>query len=97
MVSKAVMKQVPVETASILEERIEMLRGIFPEAFSENKVDFQKLRATLGDFVETGPERYRFTWAGKPRQCGFVIVPLEGLSFLLERKASTLTKQTTSS
>lgn len=65
MADESAISQVPTETTSNLEKRIERLQTIFPEAFSENKVDFEKLRATLGDFVDTEPERYRFTWAGR--------------------------------
>ncbi|RMG74824.1 MAG: site-specific DNA-methyltransferase [Chloroflexi bacterium] len=52
-------------SADINEERIAQLRRLFPEAFTEGKVDFDKLRATLGDLVDNRPERYSFTWAGK--------------------------------
>lgn len=45
--------------------RLDELRQLYPEAFSEGKVDFDKLRAALGDFVDDSPERYSFTWAGK--------------------------------
>jgi adenine-specific DNA-methyltransferase len=57
----------PVETASpnILVEQTEQLKLIFPQVFSEGKVDFKKLRTALGDVVDTQPERYSFTWAGK--------------------------------
>src|SRR5437762_14347744 len=56
-----------VETASpdILIEQTEQLKRIFPQVFSEGKIDFKKLRAALGDMVDTQPERYSFTWAGK--------------------------------
>jgi adenine-specific DNA-methyltransferase len=56
-----------VETASpnILDEQIEQLKLIYPEAFIEGKIDFKKLRAALGDVVDAQPERYSFTWAGK--------------------------------
>ena len=56
-----------VETASpnILVEQTEQLKLIFPQAFSEGKVDFKKLRAALGDIVDDQPERYSFSWAGK--------------------------------
>ena len=56
-----------VETTSpnILVEQTEQLKLIFPQAFSEGKIDFKKLRAALGDVVDTQPERYSFTWAGK--------------------------------
>ena len=53
------------ETPNITAEQRARLKALFPEAFTEGKVDFEKLRATLGDLVDDGPERYRFTWAGK--------------------------------
>ena len=46
-------------------ERVEILRESFPEAFSEGRIDFDKMRAALGEVVEERPERYTFTWAGK--------------------------------
>jgi len=56
-----------VETASpnLLVEQTEQLKLIYPQVFSEGKVDFKKLRAALGDTVDTQPERYSFAWAGK--------------------------------
>lgn len=45
--------------------RLAALRELMPEAFSEGKVDFDKLRAALGDVVDGRPERYSFSWAGK--------------------------------
>lgn len=56
---------VQVEAPNITAEQRTRLRELFPEAFTEGRVDFEKLRATLGDLVEDGPERYQFTWAGK--------------------------------
>ena len=53
------------ETPDIAAEQRARLKALFPEAFTEGKIDFEKLRATLGDLVDDGPERYRFTWAGK--------------------------------
>ncbi len=57
----------PVTTTSadITAERLAQLQQLFPEAFSEGRVDFDKLRAALGDWVDDRPERYQFTWAGK--------------------------------
>lgn len=52
-------------SADFLAEQIARLRELFPEVLTEGKVDFDKLRATLGDLVDDGPERYTFTWAGK--------------------------------
>ena len=53
------------DTPDITADRLEALRDLIPEAFSEGKVDFDKLRAALGDVVDGRPERYSFTWAGK--------------------------------
>ena len=46
-------------------ERLASLRQLVPEAFTEEKVDFDKLRAALGGDMDERPERYSFTWAGK--------------------------------
>lgn len=56
---------VPTVSADSNEARLAAFHDLFPEAFNEGKVDFDKLRATLGDVVETRKERYAFTWAGK--------------------------------
>jgi len=56
---------VPKETPDLLAEEIEQLRQIFPQAFTEGKIDFEKLGAALGDQADDRPERYSFSWAGK--------------------------------
>ena len=52
-------------SADLVAEQAAQLKELFPEAFTEGKVDFDKLRATLGDLVDDRPERYTFNWAGK--------------------------------
>lgn len=47
------------------EERIKILQSIMPEIFDEGKIDWEKLRATLGEDVNFADERYRLNWAGK--------------------------------
>ena len=47
------------------DERIEKLKAIMPEIFDEGKIDWEKLRAVLGDDVDIADERYRLNWAGK--------------------------------
>lgn len=49
----------------IVSENIEKLKELFPEVFSEGKIDFRKLEEELGSFTCNEPERYNFTWAGK--------------------------------
>ncbi len=53
------------ETAAIVPEQMEQLRDLFPQAFTEGKIDFDKLRESLGEEVDSRPERYSFSWAGK--------------------------------
>jgi len=52
-------------SATPLENRLAHLRQLFPEVFVEGRVDFEKFRQVLGEWVEEGPERYSFAWAGK--------------------------------
>lgn len=53
------------EVPNIPVDQLEKLSSLFPESVSEGKVDFEKLRASLGEYVDGRPERYTFTWAGK--------------------------------
>lgn len=52
-------------TTSALDERLENLKKLFPEFFTEGKIDIPKLQELLGEEIEENAERYRFTWAGK--------------------------------
>ncbi|NQV36732.1 MAG: site-specific DNA-methyltransferase [Candidatus Marinimicrobia bacterium] len=47
------------------EIKLKQLQEILPEAFSEGKVDFEKLKATLGEEINFSNERYVLNWAGK--------------------------------
>jgi adenine-specific DNA-methyltransferase len=78
------------DVPDLISEDIEKLRAVFPQVFSEGKVDLEKLRATLGDIVETRPERFTFSWAGKrnsiqilqmPTRATFVPVKEESIAF----------------
>ena len=52
-------------TASVLDDRLENLKKIFPEFFTEGKLDVPKIQELLGANVTDEAERYHFTWAGK--------------------------------
>ena len=49
----------------ILEENIRKMKELFPEVFTEEKIDFEKLQQVLGEYIEDEAERYDFTWNGK--------------------------------
>jgi adenine-specific DNA-methyltransferase len=46
-------------------DRIAALKGLFPDAFADGKLDVAKLRAALGEVVAGDGERYTFSWAGR--------------------------------
>jgi adenine-specific DNA-methyltransferase len=47
------------------QEKLNALRQVLPEVFSEGKVDWEKLKATLGEDINFSNERYVLNWAGK--------------------------------
>jgi len=47
------------------QEKINAIRQILPEAFCEGKIDWEKLKATLGENINFSNERYVLNWAGK--------------------------------
>lgn len=47
------------------ETRLEALQRIMPEIFCEGKIDWEKLKATLGNDIDFSNERYVLNWAGK--------------------------------
>jgi adenine-specific DNA-methyltransferase len=55
------------KTPDIGEENIKKLMTMFPEVVTEGKVDFEKLKQVLGEYVDDSNERYNFTWNGKGR------------------------------
>lgn len=59
-------EKLPLTSLDIQAQQLERLKVIFPEVFTEgNKVDWDKLRLTLGEAVDTGKERYGMNWPGK--------------------------------
>ena len=48
----------------ITNDQLAKLRQLFPEVFAEDKIDWVRLKATLGEAVDLG-ERYDLGWKGK--------------------------------
>ncbi|HZX48941.1 MAG TPA: hypothetical protein VFF47_06980, partial [Nitrospirota bacterium] len=53
------------ESLDINQTRLQMLKPLFPELFTENQLDWEKLRAAFGDDINFANERYVLNWAGK--------------------------------
>jgi len=50
----------------IKQQKIDELKAVFPEVFTEDKIDWEKLQATLcKENIEFQNERYVLNWAGK--------------------------------
>src|SRR6266568_3622471 len=71
-------------------QQLVSLKSILPECFTEGRVDFDKLRETLGEAIDSRPERYSFTWAGKrdairllqtPSRATLIPCPKESVNF----------------
>lgn len=62
-------------SADLTDEQLSALRHILPEAFAEDKIDWDKLRKLLGDNVDAGVERFGLTWPGKTSAIRSVLTP----------------------
>jgi len=53
------------QSADIVAENIDQLKALFPEAFTEGKVNFDVLKQLLGGVVDEREEKYGLNWHGK--------------------------------
>lgn len=68
-------KKVQLTSSNLGEKKIEKLRHVLPEAFSENKIDWDKLKAALDGQIDGRTEKFSFAWAGKGNAIKNVLVP----------------------
>lgn len=64
---KNVIPEVDSKSMDIVADNISKLKELFPEAFTEGKVDFDALKEVLGNYIDGREERYSFTWNGKSK------------------------------
>ena len=57
---------------------LKQLRGLFPEAFTEGRIDFEVLKQLLGDAVDEREEKYGLNWNGKRRARQISLTPSTG-------------------
>ena len=63
------------ESLNIKDRLFETLKTSMPEAFSEGKVNWDKLRRALGEHLDTSADKFNFTWAGKAQAITNVLIP----------------------
>lgn len=66
------------QSADVLAENIERLKELFPEIFTEGKVDFDVLKQLLGGMVDEREEKYGLNWYGKRRARQLALTPSTG-------------------
>ena len=54
---------------------IDKIKELFPEAVEEGKINFDMLRAMLGEEVDDSKEKYQFTWNGKAKSIKLAQTP----------------------
>lgn len=65
-------------SADLVQENLDRLKAMFPEAFVEGKVDFEVLKQLLGGAVETRDEKYGLNWHGKRMARQLALTPSTG-------------------
>ena len=62
----------------IVSEDIAALKLIFPDSFTEDRVNLETLRQLLGDVVDESEEKYGLNWHGKKRARQIALSPSSG-------------------
>ena len=65
-------------SADIVAGNIDALKALFPEAFTEGKIDFEVLKGLLGAAVDERDEKYGLNWHGKRRARQIALTPSTG-------------------
>lgn len=65
-------------SADLVAANVEQAKDLFPEAFTEGKVDFEVLKQLLGGAVEEKEEKYGLNWHGKRRARQLALTPSTG-------------------
>lgn len=66
------------KSPDIVAGNITELRSLFPEAFTEGKLDFDVLKQLLGGIVDEREEKYGLNWNGKRRARQLALTPSTG-------------------
>jgi adenine-specific DNA-methyltransferase len=66
------------QSMNVVDENIAVLKKAFPEAFTEDGIDFEVLRQLLGDNVAEGEEKYGLNWFGKKKARQIALIPSMG-------------------
>jgi len=65
MAEESQMKKADSQSLNIVNKNIEKLVELFPEVYTEGKIDFSKLEEELGVYTKKENEKFNFSWNGK--------------------------------
>ena len=65
-------------SADLVADNVAQLKALFPDAFTEDGIDFDVLRQLLGDAVDDSEEKYGLNWHGKRQARRLALTPSAG-------------------
>ncbi len=65
-------------STDLLNENVEQLKTLFPEAVVERKIDFEVLKQLLGSAIDEREEKYGLNWHGKKKARQLALTPSTG-------------------
>lgn len=77
-IEKLTLNDPETQSADIVAGNVAALQALFPEAFSEGRVDFEVLKQVLGGAVDEREEKYGLNWHGKRRARQIALTPSTG-------------------
>lgn len=76
--NKITVKDSEAHSADIVTENLDHLKTMFPEVFTEGKIDFEVLKQLLGGSVDEREEKYSLNWHGKRQVRQLALTPSTG-------------------
>lgn len=75
MDNKKRLNEVSSTSLDVREDLVKRLLSVVPEAETDGKIDWDKLKQELTGVIEESPERYNFTWNGKKQAMKLAQLP----------------------
>ena len=76
--NKLTMGDPETKSADLVAENLGALKALFPETFTEGKIDFEALKQLLGGVVNEREEKYGLNWHGKRQARQLALTPSTG-------------------
>ena len=77
-IKKLVLDDPDTKSADIVAGNVEALQTLFPDAFTENGIDFEVLKQLLGAGIDGKEEKYGLNWHGKRKARQIALTPSTG-------------------